>query len=210
MSTTEAYGTKSLNPYVLTNSSSDKQTAHLFSKIQSVQHPSDYGSSSHTPKRNRTQFNSSDATTGRHSTKLHQHQQGTAKTSSSITSPYFNIYHQPKKNYNDSSAPSRRKSFKPTFPPFRITLQYSNKFPATELIIIKEINKYCKLKLIHGRYAKKTNNQMCYLLYISTTAQFQYLMCESNWPEKICNSEYKLDLPTKISSSYSIIVLSGL
>ncbi|CAF4751839.1 unnamed protein product, partial [Rotaria magnacalcarata] len=46
---------------------------------------------------------------------------------------------------------------------------------------------------------------MCYLLYTSTTAQFEYLMCQSNWPNKICNSEYKVDLPSKIPSSYSIV-----
>ncbi|CAF3210753.1 unnamed protein product [Rotaria sp. Silwood2] len=33
-------------------------------------------------------------------------------------------------------------------------------------------------------------------------------MCISNWPNKICNSEYKLDLPVKIPSSYSIVVLN--
>jgi hypothetical protein len=73
---------------------------------------------------------------------------------------------------------------------------------------MKEINKYYKLNLTYSRYAKTTNNQKCYLLYTSTAAQFEYLMCRSNWANKICNSEYKLDLPNKIPSSYSIVVLN--
>jgi len=31
-------------------------------------------------------------------------------------------------------------------------------------------------------------------------------MCETNWPSTINNTKYKLDLPNKISSSYSLVV----
>ncbi|CAF2065349.1 unnamed protein product [Rotaria magnacalcarata] len=207
MSNIEANGSKCLDPTVLIHSSINEQTACLYNnKKRTVQHPSEGESSSHTPKRNRMEITDPDVTMDQYSTNLHKNQQETAKTSSSTTaSSYFNTYHQMKKNCNGSSIRSRYESSRQSFPPFRIILEDPNKYPTTELIVIKEINKYCKLNLTYGRYAKTANNQMCYLLYTSTTAQFEYLMCQSNWPNKICNGEYKVDLPSKIPSSYSIV-----
>ncbi|CAF1488326.1 unnamed protein product [Rotaria sordida] len=67
--------------------------------------------------------------------------------------------HQFKKSPNDSSFRLRRESSRQTFPPFRITLQDVNRYPSTELSIIKEINKHCKLNLTYGRYTKTSDNQ---------------------------------------------------
>jgi hypothetical protein len=211
MSTIEANGAKSLDPNVLIHSSPNEQTARFSNKKRTVQHPGEGESSSHTPKRYRTESTGPDGTTDQYSANLHKNQQETARTPSSrttTTSSYFNTYNQPKTNYNGSLSRSRHESSRQSFPPFRIILDDPNKYPTTELIVIKEINKYCKLNLTYGRYAKTANNQMCYLLYTSTTAQFEYLMCQSNWPDKICNTVYKLDLPSKIPSSYSIVVLN--
>ena len=78
----------------------------------------------------------------------------------------------------------------------------------TEVAIIKEINKHCKLNLTYGRYTKTKDEKECFLLYASTTAKFEYLMQTSSWPDKIRNAEYQIDLPIKIPALYSIIVLN--
>ncbi|CAF4740776.1 unnamed protein product, partial [Rotaria sp. Silwood2] len=80
--------------------------------------------------------------------------------------------------------------------------------PVTEVAIIKEINNHYKLNLTYGRYTKTKDDEKCFLLYASTTAQFEFLMNVSNWPNKIRNVDYQLDLPMKIPTSYSIVVLN--
>ena len=76
----------------------------------------------------------------------------------------------------------------------------------TEVAIIKDINNHCKLKLTYGRYTKTKDE--CFLLYENTTAEFEHLMQISNWLDKICNVEYQLDLPIKITAPCSIVILN--
>ena len=77
----------------------------------------------------------------------------------------------------------------------------------TEVAIIKEINSHFRLNLTYGRCTKTKDEKECFLLYASTTAQFEYLMQTADWPKKIRNVEYQLDLPIKIPPSYAIVVL---
>jgi hypothetical protein len=209
MSTSETIVSNNLHLNELFQVDSNEQALRSDSRKRSAQYPSEYESSIHTPKRNRQEMFSSNNGLDHHSTQFNQNQQEFIKTSVSTTnSSYFNSYHQPKKISNDSSARSRRESSRKSFPSFRITLHDVDKYPTTELSVIKELNKYLKLNLTYGRYAKLANNQTCFLLYTNTTAQFEHLMCESNWPDRICNSDYTLDLPKKIPTSYSIVVLN--
>jgi hypothetical protein len=207
----EDNGTEKPYPYDLIHSKSNDLISCTYNRKRSVQYTNEHESSSHTPKRNRVEASDCDIEFEQHPSKLGQNKQGTAKMSTATTtiSSYFNNFnmgHQLKKSYNDSSTRSRRESPRQTFPPFRITPQDVNQFPTTEVSVIKEINKYCKLNLTYGRYTKSSENQMCFLLYASTTTQFEYLMCETNWPSTINNTKYKLDLPNKIPSSYSLVV----
>ncbi|CAF1389762.1 unnamed protein product [Rotaria sordida] len=197
------------NPYAdnLIHSNSNEQNFRSYNRKRSVQHPNEDESSNHTPKRNRMETSGRDIGIDQHPSKLGQNKQESTRTSTARTlTSYFNMNHQFKKSPNDSSFRLRRESSRQTFPPFRITLQDVNRYPSTELSIIKEINKHCKLNLTYGRYTKTSDNQTCFLLYTSTTTQFEYLMCETNWPSMINNTKYKLDLPNKIPSSYSIVV----
>ncbi|CAF3258967.1 unnamed protein product, partial [Rotaria sp. Silwood2] len=57
-------------------------------------------------------------------------------------------------------------------------------------------------------YIKTKDDEKCFLLYASTTAQFEHLMEISNWPSRIRNVEYELVLPKKMPTSYSIVVLN--
>ncbi len=40
----------------------------------------------------------------------------------------------------------------------------------------------------------------------SATVQFDDVMSETNWPNKVCTSIYKLDLSNKILPSYCIVI----
>ncbi len=211
----EDNGTEKPYPYDLIHNNSNDLISCTYNRKRSVQYTNEYESSSHTPKRNRVEASEYDIELERHPSKLNQNKQRAANMSAATTtiSSYFNNLNlnmgdQPKKSSNNSSTRSLRESPRQTFPPFRITPQDVNQFPTTELSIIKEINKYCKLNLTYGRYKKSSDNQICFLLYPSTTTQFEYLMCEPNWPSTINNIKYKLDLPIKIPSSYSIVVLN--
>ncbi|CAF2838713.1 unnamed protein product [Rotaria sp. Silwood2] len=209
MSTSESIVSKNSYSNELFHANTDEQMHCSSNRKRSVQHPSEYETIIHTPKRNRLEMTGSNTGFDYHSTQSNRNQQEIIKTTVSTTNPsYFNTYHQPKKISNDSSARFRGESSRQSFPSFRIILQDVDKYPTTELSVIKELNKYFKLNLTYGRYAKAANNQICFLLYTNTTAQFEHLMCESNWPDRICNSEYTLDLPKKIPVSYSIVVLN--
>ena len=212
----ENNGTEKPYSHDLIHSNSNDLISCTYNRKRSVQYTNENESSSHTPKRNRAEASDCDIEVEQqqqHPSKIDQNKQRTANMSSTTTtmSSYFNnlnlnMGHQPKQIFRDSSTRPRRESPRQTFPPFRITPQDVNQFPTTELSIIKEINKYCKLNLTYGRYTKSSDNQMCFLLYASTTIQFEYLMCETNWPSTINNTKYKLDIPIKIPSSYSIVV----
>jgi hypothetical protein len=209
MSSFETNSTKYSYPIDLNQVDTDEQVLRSSDRKRSAQHPSEYESSIHTPKRNCTETIGGNIRIDHISTQSDQNQQETGyKTVSTTNSSYFNTYHKPKNSFNDSSIRSRRESPRQSFPSFRIILQDVDKYPTLELGVIKELNKYFKLNLTYGRYAKTANNQMCFLLYANTAAQFEHLLCESNWPDKVCNSEYNLDLPNKIPSSYSIVVLN--
>jgi len=122
MSTIEQYGAKSLDSEILIHSNLNEQTTRLYNKKLTVHHLCDYESSSHTSKCNRMKFIGPNGTAGQFSTDSYQNQQETIKTTSTITSSYFNTYDQSKKNYNDSSSHSCNESSKQSFPPFRIVL----------------------------------------------------------------------------------------
>ena len=211
MSTAEKNGVGKPYPVDLIHSNSNEPISRADSRKRSVQYTNEHDSSSHTPKRNRMETSGGDMEIKELSSKLGQNGQGSTELSTGTTSisSYFknsNMRHQLEKRSNDSSTRLRRESSRQTFPAFRITLRDANQYPTTELSIIKEINKFCKLNLTYGRYTKTSDNQMCFLLYASTTTQFEYLMCETNWPSMINNTKYQLDLPNKIPSSYSIVV----
>jgi hypothetical protein len=209
MSTADAISAEKLYPNELFHINSNEQTPRMYNRKRSVQHPYEHETLNHTPKRNRVETSDCEIEIDQQQlSKLSQNKQKPEKssTATSNTSSYFNMSHQFKKSVNDSSIQTRRESSRQTFPPFRITLKDVNRYPTTELGVIKEINKQCKLNLTYVRFTKTSDNQMCLLLYASTTTQFDYLMCESNWPSTINNTKYKLDLPNKIPSSYSRVV----
>jgi hypothetical protein len=188
------------------HSNSNDQTVLFQNRKRSVQNPNEYESYNRTPKRNRTETPVHGVEPDRQQLKVGQNKPTSSKLPTASTTTYFNTGNQVQKRSNESSNRRQRESPRQTFPPFRIILQDVNSYPSTELNIIREINKYSKLNLTYGRYAKTADDQMCFLLYASTTAQFEHLMCEANWPAMMCNSKYKLNLPSKIPSSYSIVV----
>jgi hypothetical protein len=121
MSTVETFVSK--NPYSneLFQSDTDEQALRSHNRKRSVQHPSEYESSTHTPKRNRQETTGSNTRLDHYSTQINQNQQEIIKTSVSTTNPsYFNTYHQPKKISNDSSPRSRRESSRQSFLSFCI------------------------------------------------------------------------------------------
>lgn len=175
---------------------------------RSVQYPNDYDSTSYTPKRNRMDNYTCTNKPNVQSPVSNQHQQRSdIQVTSTFSNAYFNTYNKTKNTLDDSSSRLKHESPRVSFPPFRITLNNTT-VSITEVAIIKELNHLCKLNLTYGRYTKTKDNNKCFLLYASTNAQFEHLMQMANWPTKICNSEYKLDLPIKIPSSYSIVVLN--
>jgi hypothetical protein len=89
-----------------------------------------------------------------------------------------------------------------TFPPFKINFD-SDKVPS-ELAVIKDINKHCKISLSYGRYSSMGNKKI-FLLYANSNDQFERLLNKSSWPMSICSCNYKLDIPSKVPASYSLI-----
>ncbi|CAF0803814.1 unnamed protein product [Adineta steineri] len=176
---------------------------------RSAQQTIEYDLTNDSPKRNKMEISDGVAGNVKQPSKLGQNKQETTRISTATktaSSSYFKTSRPFNKRTNDSSTRPARESPRQTFPPFRITLHDTNRYPTTELSMIKEINKHCKLSLTYGRYTKTADDQTCFLLYASTTTQFEHLMCESNWPLTINNTKYKFDLPNKIPSSYSIVV----
>ncbi|CAF1457125.1 unnamed protein product [Adineta steineri] len=74
-----------------------------------------------------------------------------------------------------------------TFPPFRITFVADS--TPSELSIIKDINKHCRIGLSYGRYSSTGNNK-CFLLYANSSEQFDH---------------YEITSPSKVPTSYSIV-----
>ncbi|CAF5166359.1 unnamed protein product, partial [Rotaria magnacalcarata] len=101
---------------------------------------------------------------------------------------------------NVSNPTARR----PSFPPFRITFT-ADETPS-ELSIIKDINKHCRISLSYGRYAAAGRNKS-FLLYVNSSEQFDRLMDTNIWPTQICSLDCSIDLPSKVPSSYSIVAI---
>jgi hypothetical protein len=95
-------------------------------------------------------------------------------------------------------------SSRPSFPPFRITFDADD--APSELSIIKGINKHCRISLSYGRYAKMGSNKS-FLLYANSSEQFDRLMDKNIWPKQICSIDFSVDFPSKVPSSYSIVVM---
>lgn len=177
---------------------------------RSVQHPNEDESSILTPKRHRVE---SMAHLG-DITQLPRSDDQPALTlasdpNSTSTSAYFNTKLSTQKQKSDSSnSHPKRDSPKHNFPPFRLSLEDTNGQSSTELSIIKEINKFTKLSLTYGRFAKSNNDKTSFLLYANTANQFEFLLNKDNWPTLINNQTYTLDLPNKTPSSYSLVVLN--
>ncbi|CAF1241880.1 unnamed protein product [Adineta ricciae] len=89
-----------------------------------------------------------------------------------------------------------------TFPPFKI--DFTDDTSPTELSIIKDINKSCKICLSFGRYSQ-AGKKKSFLLYANSNEQYERLLDKSIWPAKICSNNYKLIMPSKVPSSYSLI-----
>lgn len=89
-----------------------------------------------------------------------------------------------------------------TFPPFKINFD-SDEVPS-ELAIIKDINKQCKISLSFGRYSR-FGNKKSFLLYANSNDQFERLLDKKFWPKTICSTKYSLDAPSKVPASYSLI-----
>lgn len=71
-----------------------------------------------------------------------------------------------------------------SFPPFKINFD-SDDTPS-ELAVIKDINKHCKISLSYGRYSTR-NNKKSFLLYANSNEQFERLLNKSSWPSIICS-----------------------
>ncbi|UJR24313.1 hypothetical protein I4U23_027280 [Adineta vaga] len=69
------------------------------------------------------------------------------------------------KQIGDSNSRNQHQS--DSFPPFRIRIK--------DVTIIRDLNKKCKLNLTYGRMSSSKNDR-CYLLYCSTSVQFELLL----------------------------------
>jgi hypothetical protein len=94
---------------------------------------------------------------------------------------------------------------RPSFPPFR--LSFKDGQTPSELSIIKDINRQYQISLSFGRYSA-FGKKKSFLLYANSSEQFDRLLNRSTWPPKICNLDYDLDSPSKIPTSYSVVVLN--
>jgi hypothetical protein len=187
------------------NSDDFQLVSHHNRKRRNDQNDSEPSSDSiHTPKRrNSGQYNNNNLSRGK------QHIQETTKASLS----YFNNSRIPNKQTYESPShrqiyvpSSRKQQQRDSFPPFRIMLK-DDQYPIQDVAIIKDMNRKCKLNLTYGRMSSSKHNR-CYLLYCNTPVQFEYLLDKSKWPDTICDSEFTFDIPQKIPSSYSIVMLN--
>ena len=106
----------------------------------------------------------------------------------------------PRSTGNGTNSATRR----PSFPPVRIT--FTDDECPSELSIIKDINKHCRISLSYGRYSS-IGQKKSFLLYANSSEQFDRLMEKKMWPSQICSLDYLIDFPSKVPSSYSIVVL---
>jgi hypothetical protein len=126
---------------------------------------------------------------------------------SNVPHNYFNIgssdqsgsWSQPPRSQQQKGGATR-----PSFPPFRLTFENNQK--PSELSILKDLNRHCHISLSYGRYSsfEKKNH---FLLYANSTEQFERLMDRNTWPLKICDLDFVLNIPSKVPTSFSIVVL---
>ena len=100
--------------------------------------------------------------------------------------------------------PSKGGTTRPSFPPFR--LKFENDRKPSELSILKDVNRHCHISLSHGRYSSFQGKNH-FLLYANSIDQYERLMDKNAWPSKVCNLDYVLNIPTKVPTSLSIVVL---
>ncbi|CAF3500225.1 unnamed protein product [Rotaria socialis] len=95
-------------------------------------------------------------------------------------------------------------SQRPSFPRFRLT--FATNETLSELSIIKYTNKYCQIGLSYGRNSGMGRNKS-FLLYANSSKQFDRLMDKNIWPTQICSFDFSIGFPSKVPSSYSIVVI---
>ena len=207
MSTGELGMTGNANPNEnIQSKTTNEHFMYPLNRKRPVQYTNEHESQNHTPKRNRAETTNVQFDCNLSSPVRVSDIHTADRTSPPTTASYFNTRQQLKQRNNESSTRTRHESPKQTFPPFRVTLHGNADFSLTELGIIKEINRHCHLNLTYGRFAKTTNDQVCFLLYASSFKQFEHLMSKSNWPPTINSANFNLELPSKIPASYSMVI----
>jgi len=109
---------------------------------------------------------------------------------------------------NDIVSPAKPKETistprRPNFPPFRLNFVGDDK--PSELSIIKSFNKHFRTNITYGRYS--ISNKKSFLIYANSGDQFDRFMDRAAWPVLLCEKDYSIDLPSKVPSSYSIVLL---
>ncbi|CAF3106642.1 unnamed protein product [Rotaria sp. Silwood2] len=158
--------------------------------------------STHTPKRrNLEQVNN-----------LSREKPNILSTTKIVSSYFNNSRNSNKQNYESTvhkqiyESSNRKQHQHDSFPPFRITIK-DDQYPTQDVAIIKDMNRKCKLNLTYGRMSSSKSNR-CYLLYCNTSVQFEHLLDKAKWPDKICDLEYTFEIPKRIPSSYSVVMLN--
>lgn len=93
---------------------------------------------------------------------------------------------------------------RPSFPPFRLNI-VADELPS-ELSIIKNLNKHCRIGLSFGRYST-LGGKKSFLIYANSSEQFDRLMNRDIWPIQLCAHDYTIDFPTKVPPSYSLVAV---
>lgn len=93
---------------------------------------------------------------------------------------------------------------RPSYPAFRIS--FENEQRPSELSVLKDINRQCRISLSYGRYSS-FNKKNFFLLYANSTEQYERLLDKNTWPEKICSFNYFLSPPTKVPTCFSIVAV---
>ena len=89
-----------------------------------------------------------------------------------------------------------------SFPPFRIN--FSTEHVPSELSIIKEINKVCRISLSYGHFSS-VGDKKRFLVFTNSSEQFDRLMDKSVWPSQICSIDVSIDFPNKVPPSHSLV-----
>ncbi|CAF0768580.1 unnamed protein product [Didymodactylos carnosus] len=196
-------GGQNLDLYDITDDQDDFQTQLSYrekQKLKRQRHDQNSDElSSFTPKRNRNDNNNNN----NNNDILQQRINENINNNQYATSSYFNTNQIYRKLGNELSG--QKKQQRVSFPPFYIEFKEESKFPHNDVSIIKDINRKCKINLTYGRPVV-IKQEKCYLLYADTTTQFDFLLNIQNWPDRICDSQYVVELPRKIPFSYSIVV----